>query len=95
MRTPENTVQASKCIEKLAAVAASDNVQLMVFPEALLGGYPRWAAFGAVIGGRSAAGRGELLVADLDLDDITRGRYDFDTGAATKYFLNHHRYMKN
>lgn len=51
-------------VEEVAAVsrqASTDGAQLVVFPEALLGGYPRGAAFGAVVGDRSAAGREEFL----------------------------------
>lgn len=45
----------------MASQAAADGVQLLVFPEALLGGYPRGADFGAVVGDRSGAGREEFL----------------------------------
>ena len=34
---------------------------MVVFPEALIGGYPRGAAFGAVVGERSSPGRDEFL----------------------------------
>ena len=41
--------------------AASEGAKLVVFPEALLGGYPRGALFGAVVGERSSVGREEFL----------------------------------
>ncbi|BBN03502.1 nitrilase [Marchantia polymorpha subsp. ruderalis] len=43
--------------ERFIAEASSLGAQLVVFPEAFIGGYPRGAAFGAVIGSRSAKGR--------------------------------------
>ncbi|KAL3698735.1 hypothetical protein R1sor_012811 [Riccia sorocarpa] len=43
--------------ERFVAEASSLGAQLVVFPEAFIGGYPRGAAFGAVIGSRSAKGR--------------------------------------
>ncbi|KAL2645344.1 hypothetical protein R1flu_012931 [Riccia fluitans] len=43
--------------ERFVAEAASLGAQLVVFPEAFIGGYPRGATFGAVIGSRSAKGR--------------------------------------
>jgi nitrilase len=61
VRAPRDTAEAIKRVEEMAATAAEDGVQLLVFPEALLGGYPRGAAFGAVIGDRSAQGRAEFL----------------------------------
>lgn len=51
-------------VEKVAAEvqrASAEGAQLVVFPEALIGGYPRGAAFGAVVGERSSAGREEFL----------------------------------
>jgi len=56
--------QTVDAVEEVAAVsrrASSAGANLVVFPEALLGGYPRGAAFGAVVGERSQAGRDEFL----------------------------------
>ena len=61
VRAIARTVDA---IEEVAAVsrrARSQGAKLVVFPEALLGGYPRGAAFGAVVGERSPVGRDEFL----------------------------------
>ena len=58
------TSRTADAVEKVAAVAAqakTEGAELVVFPEALLGGYPRGASFGAVIGDRSASGRDEFL----------------------------------
>lgn len=44
-----------------ARQAAERGARLVVFPEALLGGYPRGAGFGAVVGDRSRTGREEFL----------------------------------
>jgi beta-cyano-L-alanine hydratase/nitrilase len=49
-------------LERLVHIASKrDNSQLAVFPEAFIGGYPRYSTFGAVIGSRSAEGREEYL----------------------------------
>lgn len=61
VRSPASTVEAMQRIEEVAREAAEQQVELLVFPEALLGGYPRGASFGAVIGDRSEAGREEFL----------------------------------
>jgi nitrilase len=61
VRAPAGTAEAIKQVEHFAAQAANDGVDLIVFPEALLGGYPRGAGFGAVIGDRSRSGRDEYL----------------------------------
>lgn len=44
-------------METLCTQAAAAGAQLIVFPEALLGGYPKGLDFGAVVGSRSDAGR--------------------------------------
>jgi nitrilase len=44
-------------VEKMCEEAAYGGVRLIVFPEALLGGYPKGLDFGAVVGSRSDAGR--------------------------------------
>lgn len=46
--------------ERLLAEAASYGSQLVVFPEAFIGGYPRGSNFGAAIGNRTAKGREEF-----------------------------------
>jgi nitrilase len=61
VRAPAGTTEAIKQVEHFAQQAAADGVDLIVFPEALLGGYPRGAGFGAVIGARSGPGREEYL----------------------------------
>jgi len=43
--------------ERLLAEAASYGSQLVVFPEAFIGGYPRGSGFGVSIGNRTAKGR--------------------------------------
>ena len=58
------TSRLADAIERVAAIAreaSARGARLVVFPEALLGGYPRGAAFGAVVGDRSQAGRDEFL----------------------------------
>ncbi|GAB3629852.1 carbon-nitrogen hydrolase family protein [Pandoraea terrae] len=44
-------------VDALAAQAASRGADLVVFPEAFVGGYPKGHAFGSYVGGRSDAGR--------------------------------------
>jgi len=46
--------------ERLIAEAASYGAQLVVFPEAFVGGYPRGSTFGVTIGNRTAKGREEF-----------------------------------
>ena len=51
---------AMASVEKAAGIlrrVAEQGAQLAVFPEAFIGGYPKGAAFGSVVGNRSAAGR--------------------------------------
>ena len=43
--------------ERFLAEAAGFGSQLVVFPEAFIGGYPRGSNFGASIGNRTAKGR--------------------------------------
>jgi nitrilase len=61
VRAPKDTAEAITRVAEMATSAAAQGVQLLVFPEALLGGYPRGAGFGAVVGERSRAGREEFL----------------------------------
>jgi nitrilase len=46
-------------MRKLTSEAAAKGVQLVLFPEAFVGGYPRGLTFGASIGNRSPEGRDE------------------------------------
>ncbi|GMP99074.1 hypothetical protein CsSME_00046702 [Camellia sinensis var. sinensis] len=46
--------------ERLLAEAASFGSQLVVFPEAFVGGYPRGSNFGVTIGNRTAKGKEEF-----------------------------------
>ncbi|KAJ9142602.1 Carbon-nitrogen hydrolase [Coniochaeta hoffmannii] len=48
-------------LSALARRAASQEIDILVLPEAYLGGYPRGTAFGCVVGGRSDEGRDEYL----------------------------------
>ena len=61
VRAPLATSGALDKVADFAHRAADQDARLVVFPEALLGGYPRGAGFGAVIGDRSPAGREEFL----------------------------------
>ena len=46
--------------ERLLAEAASYGSQLVVFPEAFVGGYPRGSSFGVTIGNRTDKGKEEF-----------------------------------
>ena len=52
-----DTASTLQRVEVLCEEAASGAVRLIVFPEALLGGYPKGLDFGAVVGSRSDAGK--------------------------------------
>lgn len=56
----QKAATTDKIIERIQA-AAAQGAQLMVFPEALLSGYPKGADFGARVGGRLPRGRDEFL----------------------------------
>jgi nitrilase len=52
-----DTASTLQRVERLCEEAASGGMRLIVFPEALLGGYPKGLDFGTVVGSRSDAGR--------------------------------------
>jgi nitrilase len=61
VRATSRTADAVGKVAAVAQQARAEGAELVVFPEALLGGYPRGAAFGAVIGDRSPSGKDEFL----------------------------------
>ncbi|MFP5206800.1 MAG: nitrilase-related carbon-nitrogen hydrolase [Acidobacteriota bacterium] len=52
-----DTAATLKRVEAKCREAAAAGTQLLVFPEALLGGYPKGLTFGAAVGSRTAEGR--------------------------------------
>ena len=52
-----DTPSTLKKVEMRCHEAASASAQLLVFPEALLGGYPKGLTFGATVGNRTDEGR--------------------------------------
>lgn len=52
-----DTERALQKIERLSAEATSKGAQLVLFPEAFVGGYPRELSFGATVGHRTPEGR--------------------------------------
>jgi nitrilase len=48
-------------VEQLCREASSAGIELLVFPEALLGGYPKGMDFGAMVGARTEQGRDLFL----------------------------------
>jgi len=52
-----NTDAAIEQIRAACSRASAADAQLVVFPEAYVGGYPRGSSFGAAVGSRTAAGR--------------------------------------
>ncbi|KAF5676645.1 nitrilase [Fusarium heterosporum] len=58
--TQSSTSATIALIDTLAQRAASSNIDILLLPEAFIGGYPRGSSFGCEIGNRSAAGRDEF-----------------------------------
>ncbi len=75
--SPGTQATKTATLEQLALLArraASQRVDLLLLPEAYIGGYPRGTHFGSVIGERSHAGREEYaryFEAAVDLGDTT------------------------
>ncbi|KAM0330890.1 hypothetical protein ACHAQA_003846 [Verticillium albo-atrum] len=81
---PSGTEATLAQLETIARRAAANKADLLLLPEAYLGGYPRGASFGAVIGGRTAEGRAEYAAyfrQAIDLGDVV-GPYAAGAGDA-------------
>ncbi|KFA60569.1 hypothetical protein S40285_07818 [Stachybotrys chlorohalonatus IBT 40285] len=57
--TQSSTPATLKLISSLAHRAASSRADILLLPEAFIGGYPRGSSFGAVVGGRTPQGYDE------------------------------------
>jgi nitrilase len=55
--TPFDSAAAVARVVERTAAAAAEGAELVLFPEAYVGGYPWGLAFGTAVGGRSDAGR--------------------------------------
>ena len=74
--------------ERLIAEPANYGSQLLVFPEAFIGGYPRGSSFGVVIGSRSLKGREEFRKYYASAIDVPGPEVERIAAAAGKYKMH-------